>query len=146
MTIRQQIAERIKEVDDKSSHPLFIIVSDSAELDDCLNHRTITEGCFVIKLETTAKSHSDFYQRITERYQIVTLCQNLTDSNGQAVGELAERMQKRVLKAISGFCPKYDETETDPLQFVSGRLIDLSDGLHIWADVYELQYTQAIHQ
>ncbi len=144
--IREQIAERIQEFDN-GDEPLFMQVADSSELDECLKNRTVTEGCFVIKLESKAQSSSDYYQRITEHYQVVTLCQNLSDSYGQAVGEMAEQMQRLVFKALSGFCPlDYKGEKTEPLQFVSGRIIELHNGLHIWSDVYQLSYTQAIKQ
>lgn len=146
-TIRKQIVERIKNLDRSNLNPLFITVSDSAELEDALKNNNVSEGCFVIKLERTATSLSEFYQKVTEHYQIVSICRNLSDANGQAVGELSEQMQQQIFKAISGFTP-YDinALETNPMQFVSGGLIDLTNGLHIWADIYKVQYTQNINQ
>ena len=56
-------------------------------------------------------------------------------------------MQQAVFKALSGYvCTDTDDNETDPLQFVTGGLVDLKDSLHVWADIYELSYTQKINQ
>ncbi|PNK59464.1 hypothetical protein [Psychrobacter sp. FDAARGOS_221] len=145
MQIRQQIAQRINDYD-QAHDQLFIEVADSGQLDEVLRNRSTTEACYVIKLETQAQSQSEYYQAVTERYQIITICSNYTDSYGAAVGERAEAMQDTVFNAISGFiCTKKGDT-TDPLKFVTGGLVDLKDSLHVWADIYELGYTQQINQ
>ncbi len=74
-TIRQQIAQRISEYDSAQAEPLFIEVADSGQLDDVLNNRNVIDGCYVIKLDRSATAETP-YQRVTERYQIVTICQN----------------------------------------------------------------------
>ncbi|MBS9777630.1 MAG: hypothetical protein KGV50_02595 [Gammaproteobacteria bacterium] len=147
MTLREQIVEKIKAEDDKPGNQLFIEVADAGQFDDALKNRTVTEACYVIKLDTTANTKSDYYQVITERYQVVTMCQNLSDPLGRAAGDVAEHMQKVVFNALSGFVAK-DENGQDinPMLFNSGGLIDMSQGLHVWSDIYSLSYTQSIIQ
>lgn len=145
-SIRQQLADRIRDYDNAQATPLFVEVADSGQLDDVLNNANTTEGCYVVKLERTAKSDSDYYQRVTERYQIVTVCQNYSDSYGSAVGELAEAMQDVVFKALSGYCPHIEGGDVDPVQFETGGLVDLRNHLHVWADIYQLEYTQQLNQ
>lgn len=146
-TIRQQLADRIRDYDNAQAASLFVEVADSGKLDDVLSNTNATEGCYVIKLERNAESDGDYYQRVTERYQAVTLCQNYSDAYGQAVGEQAEAMQKVVFKALSGFTPTDDNhRETDPVRFVAGGLVDLENHQHVWADIYQLEYTQTINQ
>ncbi|UNK05839.1 hypothetical protein MN210_03370 [Psychrobacter raelei] len=146
MQIRQQIAQRINDYD-QAHEQLFIEVADSGQLDEVLRNRSTTEACYVIKLETQAHSQSDYYQAVTERYQVITICSNYTDSYGAAVGERAEAMQQAVFKALSGYvCTDINNNNTDPLKFVTGGLVDLKDSLHVWSDIYELGYTQQINQ
>ncbi len=146
MTIRQQIAERINDYD-QSNQQLFNEVADSGQLDEVLKNRNTQDGCYVIKLETQAETASDYYQRITERYQIISICSNYSDSYGSAVGERAEEMQTTIFNAISGFiCKDKNGNDTDPLKFITGGLVDLKNSLHVWADIYELEYTQKINQ
>lgn len=146
MTIRQQIAQRINDYD-QAHNKLFVEVADSGQLDEVLKNRNTTEGCYVIKLETQAQSQSDYYQAVSERYQVITICSNYSDAYGTAVGERAEAMQDTVFRALSGYiCTDKDNNDTDPLQFVTGGLVDLKDSLHVWADIYELEYSQKINQ
>ncbi len=146
MTIRQQIAKRINDYD-QNNQQLFNEVADSGQLDEVLKNRNTQDGCYVIKLETQAESDSEHYQRITERYQIISICSNYSDSYGSAVGERAEDMQQTILQAISGFiCKDKNGNDTDPLKFITGGLVDLKNSLHVWADIYELEYTQKINQ
>lgn len=146
MQIRQQIAKRIEEYD-QTHDQLFVEVADSGQLDEVLRNRNTTEGCYVIKLEKQAQTASDYYQAVTERYQVVTICSNYSDTYGSAVGDCAEAMQQAVFSAISGFvCTDDNGHPTDPLKFVTGGLVDLKNSLHVWADIYELGYTQAINQ
>lgn len=146
MRIRKQIAQRINDYDQANAQ-LFTEVADSGQLDEVLKNRNTTEGCYVIKLETQAQSTSDYYQDVTERYQIITICSNYSDAYGSAVGDIAEDMQAAVFSAISGYiCTDKKGVNTEPLKFVTGGLIDLKDSLHVWADIYELGYTQRINQ
>lgn len=146
MRIRKQIAQRINDYDQANTQ-LFTEVADSGQLDEVLKNRNTTEGCYVIKLETQAQSTSDYYQDVTERYQIITICSNYSDAYGSAVGDIAEDMQAAVFSAISGYiCTDKKGVNTEPLKFVTGGLIDLKDSLHVWADIYELGYTQRINQ
>ncbi len=139
-TIRQQIAHRIRTFDD-ARQQLFVEVADSGQLDDVLNNRNVTEGCYVIKLDRSATVETP-YQRVTERYQIVTICQNYADAYGTAVGEMAEKMQETVFTALSGYtCVDDNNQLTDPLQLTTGGLVDLKNQLHVWADIYQLEYT-----
>ncbi len=140
MNIRQQIAQRISEYDSTQAEPLFIEVADSGQLDDVLNNRNVTEGCYVIKLDKTATAETP-YQRVTERYQIVTICQNYADAYGSAVGEIAELMQKRVFAALSGYQLPNVPVLADPLMFITGGLVDLQNNLHVWSDIYQIEYT-----
>ncbi len=140
-----QIADRIREYDDKHTQ-LFTEVADSGQLDDVLNNRNVSEGCYVIKLDKKATTETP-YQRVTERYQIITICQNYTDAYGSAVGEMAELMQEAVFFALSGYtCRDNNNGQTEPLEFVTGGLIDLKNSLHIWSDIYQLEYTQKHNQ
>lgn len=146
MQIRQQIAQRINDYD-QAHNQLFVEVADSGQLDEVLRNRNTTEACYVIKLETQAQTQSKYYQAVTERYQVITICSNYSDAYGAAVGERAESMQQTVFKALSGYvCSDADNNDTDPLQFITGGLVDLKDSLHVWADIYELSYTQKINQ
>ena len=146
MRIRKQIAQRINDYDQANTQ-LFTEVADSGQLDEVLKNRNTTEGCYVIKLETQAQSTSDYYQDVTERYQVITICSNYSDAYGSAVGDIAEDMQAAVFSAISGYiCTDKKGVNTEPLKFVTGGLIDLKDSLHVWADIYELGYTQRINQ
>lgn len=146
MRIRKQIAQRIEDYDQANTQ-LFTEVADSGKLDEVLKNRNTTEGCYVIKLETQAQSNSDYYQDVTERYQIITICSNYSDAYGSAVGDTAEDMQGAVFSAISGYvCTDNKGDDTEPLKFVTGGLVDLKDSLHVWADIYELGYTQKINQ
>ena len=146
MRIRKQIAQRINDYDQANTQ-LFTEVADSGQLDEVLKNRNTTEGCYVIKLETQAQSASDYYQDVTERYQVITICSNYSDAYGSAVGDIAEDMQAAVFSAISGYiCTDKKGVNTEPLKFVTGGLIDLKDSLHVWADIYELGYTQRINQ
>lgn len=146
MQIRKQIAQRINDYD-QAHDRMFVEVADSGQLDEVLKNRNTTEGCYVIKLETQAVTTSDYYQDVTERYQIITICSNYSDAYGSAVGDTAEDMQGAVFSAISGYvCTDSKGADTDPLTFVTGGLIDLKDSLHVWADIYELGYTQRINQ
>ncbi|WP_434352991.1 hypothetical protein VH441_07275 [Psychrobacter sp. HD31] len=146
MQIRKQIATRINDYD-QTNGKLFVEVADSGQLDDVLKNRNTANGCYVIKLDTNAKSASDIYQLVTERYQVITICSNFSDSYGSAVGDRAEDMQHTVFKAISGYvCTDNQGNTTDPLKFVTGGLVDLKNSLHVWADIYELSYTQKINQ
>lgn len=146
MRIRKQIAQRINDYDQANTQ-LFTEVADSGQLDEVLKNRNTTEGCYVIKLETQAQSASDYYQDVTERYQVITICSNYSDAYGSAVGDIAEAMQDVVYEAISGYvCTDKKGDDTDPLKFVTGGLVDLKDSLHVWADIYELGYTQKINQ
>lgn len=146
MSIRKQITQRINDYD-QANDLLFVEVADSGKLDEVLKNRNVSEGCYVIKLETQAVSTSDYYQDVTERYQIITICSNYSDGYGSAVGEQAEAMQDAVFQAISGYiCTDKKDEDTDPLTFVTGGLVDLKDSLHVWADIYELGYTQRINQ
>ena len=146
MQIRQQIAQRINDYDQAHTQ-LFTEVADSGQLDEVLKNRNTTEGCYVIKLETQAATTSDYYQDVTERYQIITICSNYSDGYGSAVGEQAEAMQGAVFSAISGYiCTDSKGEDAEPLKFVTGGLVDLKDSLHVWADIYELGYTQKINQ
>lgn len=146
MQIRQQIAQRINDYDQAHTQ-LFTEVADSGQLDEVLKNRNTTEGCYVIKLETQAATTSDYYQDVTERYQIITICSNYSDGYGSAVGEQAEAMQGAVFSAISGYiCTDSKGEDAEPLKFVTGGLVDLKDSLHVWADIYELGYTQRINQ
>lgn len=146
MRIRKQIAQRINDYDQANAQ-LFTEVADSGQLDEVLKNRNTTEGCYVIKLETQAQSASDYYQDVTERYQVITICSNYSDAYGSAVGDIAEDMQAAVFSAISGYiCTDKKGVNTEPLKFVTGGLIDLKDSLHVWADIYELGYTQRINQ
>lgn len=146
MRIRKQIAQRINDYDQANTQ-LFTEVADSGQMDEVLKNRNTTEGCYVIKLETQAVSTSDYYQDVTERYQIITICSNYSDGYGSAVGDIAEDMQGAVFSAISGYvCTDKKGADTEPLKFVTGGLVDLKDSLHVWADIYELGYTQKINQ
>lgn len=146
MQIRKQIAQRINDYD-QAHDRMFVEVADSGQLDEVLKNRNVSEGCYVIKLETQAVTTSDYYQDVTERYQIITICSNYSDAYGSAVGDTAEDMQGAVFSAISGYvCTDSKGADTDPLTFVTGGLIDLKDSLHVWADIYELGYTQRINQ
>lgn len=146
MRIRKQIAQRIND-HDQANTKLFMEVADSGQLDEVLKNRNVSEGCYVIKLETQAVTTSDYYQDVTERYQVITICSNYSDAYGAAVGDIAEDMQEVVYEAISGYvCTDKKGDDTDPLKFVTGGLIDLKDSLHVWADIYELGYTQKINQ
>ena len=146
MQIRQQIAQRINDYD-RAHAQLFTEVADSGQLDEVLKNRNTTEGCYVIKLETQATTSSDYYQDVTERYQVITICSNYSDGYGSAVGDTAEAMQGAVFSAISGYiCTDSKGEDAEPLKFVTGGLVDLKDSLHVWADIYELGYTQKINQ
>ena len=146
MSIRKQITQRINDYDQAHTQ-LFIEVADSGKLDEVLKNRNVSEGCYVIKLETQATTTSDYYQDVTERYQVITICSNYSDGYGSAVGEQAESMQDAVFQAISGYvCTDSKSEDTEPLKFVTGGLVDLKDSLHVWADIYELSYTQRINQ
>ena len=146
MRIRKQIAQRINDYD-QAHDRMFVEVADSGQLDEVLKNRNTTEGCYVIKLETQATTRSDYYQDVTERYQVITICSNYSDAYGSAVGDIAEDMQAAVFSAISGYiCTDKKGVNTEPLKFVTGGLIDLKDSLHVWADIYELGYTQRINQ
>ncbi len=140
VSIRQQIANRIREYDNDNAQ-LFAEVADSGQLDEILRNRNVSEGCYVIKLDKKATAETP-YQRVTESYQIITICQNYTDAYGSAVGEMAEQMQEVVFAALSGYvCSDKDNNLTDPLQFITGGLVDLKNNLHVWSDIYQLEYT-----
>lgn len=145
-TIRQQIADRVRDYDNAQSQPLFLEVADSGQLDDVLSNMNVTEGCYVIKLERNATDTTP-YQRVTERYQVVTICQNHADAYGTAAGEIADAMQGRVFAALGGHVvTDTNGTPADPLLFITGGLVDLHNQIHVWADIYQLEYTQTHQQ
>lgn len=142
-SIRKQIADRIRDYDDAQGVALFAEVADCGRLEDVLRNRNVTEGCYVIKLDNAATDHTP-YQRVIERYQVVTICQNYGDAYGTAVGEVAENMQQRVRSAISGYVVDDADAAADPLIFIAGGLVDLQNSLHVWADIYQTEYTHKI--
>lgn len=141
-TLGEQIADRIRDYDNAQATPLFTEVADSGQLDDVLNNMNVTEGCYVIKLERQATPETP-YQRVIERYQIVTICRNFSDAYGSAVGKMADDMQQCVFKAIGGYVVA---DGIDPLKFITGGLVDLKNQLHVWSDIYQLEYTQKHNQ
>ncbi len=136
--IREQLVAQIEQLDKKR---LFQKVAAGTELEEFLQHRTTLNACFILLLERSAQSESEYFQTVTERYQVISIASMLRNS-----GNLLDDMQAVIFKALSGFSPVIDGEKTNPVHFEQGKLIELENGRGIWSDIYSLNYTVAINQ
>lgn len=117
----------------------FVGITGAGDLDVAIDGTPNTPAAYVMPLAETAEE-SNFIgvidQRLTQEFAVVLVVSNLRDATGAAaVAELAtKRLALRA--ALLGWAP--DAATGEPVQFVSGAVLQFRDQRLWWRDVFRV--------
>lgn len=95
-----------------------------------------TPSCYVVRERVTAAQNDSLKtvsQKLTETISVLIITRCVTDAFGSAQSDLNESLSDEIKTVLLGYVPAVGY---DPLRYVGGVLVSLSDGFLLWKDTY----------
>jgi len=115
----------------------FKEVAGAADLKAILSGRVATPGCYVFRERNAAKPNTTGTQFInqarTDYIGLLVVTRSVADAKGGASADENEDCCHALQELLLGYV---FDNYASPLEYASGRLIMLMNGLHYWQEIY----------